>query len=86
MIVLMNPAEIARAGLAEGQKVRLVCAEDDGHPRAVAGLTVTPYDLPDRCVAAYYPEVNPVIPVGLYDRMSKTPAYKGVPVRLEAVA
>ena len=85
MIVLMNPAEIARAGLAEGQKVRLVCAEEDGHPRGVAGLTVTAYDLPDHCVAAYYPEVNPVIPVGLHDRMSKTPAYKGVPVRLEAM-
>ncbi|MDO5369526.1 FdhF/YdeP family oxidoreductase [Paracoccus sp. (in: a-proteobacteria)] len=83
MIVLMNPDEIARAGLSEGQKVRLVCAEDDGHDRDLAGLTVTPYDLPDRCVAAYYPEVNPVIPVGLHDRMSKTPAYKGVPVRVE---
>jgi len=85
MILLMNPDEIARAGLTEGQKVRLVCAEDDGHARDVADLTLTAYDLPDRCVAAYYPEVNPVVPVGLHDRMSKTPAYKGVPVRVDPV-
>ncbi|WP_134726722.1 FdhF/YdeP family oxidoreductase [Paracoccus luteus] len=84
MIVLMSPADVARAGLAEGQQVTMICAEDDGHHRAVAGLTVTPYDLPDRCVAAYYPEVNALVPVGLHDRMSKTPAYKGTPVRIEA--
>ncbi|WP_370515253.1 FdhF/YdeP family oxidoreductase [Paracoccus sp. S-4012] len=82
MIVLMNPDEIARAGLEEGQHVRMVCAEEDGHRRELGGLMVTPYDLPDRCVAAYYPEINPLIPVGLHDRMSKTPAYKGTPVRL----
>ncbi|WP_112874380.1 FdhF/YdeP family oxidoreductase [Paracoccus endophyticus] len=84
MIVLMNLDDMARAGLSEGQVVTMACAEQDGHRRAVAGLTVTPYDLPDRCVAAYYPEVNGIVPVGLHDRMSKTPAYKGTPVRIEA--
>ncbi|TNC47002.1 FdhF/YdeP family oxidoreductase [Rubellimicrobium rubrum] len=84
MIVLMNPEEIARAGLHEGQAVRLVCALDDGHHREVGGLRVTPYDLPDRCVAAYYPEANPLVPLSLHDELSKTPAYKGTPVRIEA--
>lgn len=83
MIVLMNPEEIARAGLRDGQRVRLVCAEDDGHRREVAGLTVTPYDLADRCLAAYYPEMNPLVPLSLHDKLSKTPAYKGTPVRIE---
>ena len=86
MILLMNPEEIARGGLSEGQEVTLVCAEEDGHSRTVAGLRLTPYDLPDRCVAAYYPEVNAVVPLGLHDRMSKTPAYKGTPVRVEVAA
>ncbi len=84
MIVLMNPEEVARAGLTAGQRVTLVCAHDDGHRRAVPGLAVTPYDLPDGCVAAYYPETNPLVPMGLHDEMSKTPAYKGTPVRIEA--
>ena len=82
MIVLMNPEEIARASFAEGQEVRLVCALDDGNHREVAGLKVTPYDLPDRCVAAYYPEANPLVPLSLHDGQSKTPAYKGTPVRI----
>ena len=84
MVVLMNPEEIARAGLREGQEVTLASAHDDGHRRAVAGLRVTAYDLPDRCVAAYYPEANPLVPLALHDGMSKTPAYKGAPVRIEA--
>ncbi|WP_210530155.1 FdhF/YdeP family oxidoreductase [Rubellimicrobium arenae] len=84
MIVLMNPEEIARAGLREGQAVRLVCAEEDGHRREVGGLRVTAYDLPDRCLAAYYPEANPLVPLSLHDELSKTPAYKGTPVRIEA--
>ena len=83
-IVLMNPNEIARAGLSEGQVVTLVCAVEDGHVRRVAGLTVTPYHLPDSCVAAYYPEVNPLVPIGYHDIKSKTPAYKGTPVRIES--
>ena len=84
MIVLISPGDMARAGLAEGQRVALVTAVDDGVTRRVEGLTVTPYDLPAGCVAAYYPEANPLVPVALHDRASKTPAYKGVPVRIEA--
>ncbi|SDF16262.1 FdhF/YdeP family oxidoreductase [Limimaricola pyoseonensis] len=81
-VVLMNPEMIERAGLAEGQRVTLDCAVDDGHARTVAGLKVIAYDLPDGCVAAYYPETNPLIPLGYHDELSKTPAYKGVPVRI----
>ena len=84
MIVLISPGDMARAGLAEGQRVALVTAVDDGVTRRVEGLTVTPYDLPAGCIAAYYPEANPLVPVALHDRASKTPAYKGVPVRIEA--
>jgi anaerobic selenocysteine-containing dehydrogenase len=47
-------------------------------------LTVTAYDLPRGCVAAYYPEINPLIPLSYHDILSKTPAYKGVPVRIVA--
>ena len=84
MIVLISPGDMARAGLAEGQRVALVTAVDDGVTRRVEGLTVTPYDLPAGCIADYYPEANPLVPVALHDRASKTPAYKGVPVRIEA--
>ncbi|MDB5665688.1 FdhF/YdeP family oxidoreductase [Cypionkella sp.] len=83
MIVLMSPAEITAAGLREGQQVALVSAHDDGHSRRLGGLRLIAYDLPMGCVAAYYPESNVLVPLELYDTASKTPAFKGAPVRLE---
>lgn len=85
-ILLVNPEEMARHGLSEGQVVTVECAVEDGTERRVRGLRVVAYDLPDACVAAYYPEANPLIPLGCHDELSKTPAYKGVPVRIRAGA
>ncbi len=83
-VLMMNPAEIARAGLHKGQIVTLVGDAEDGVDRRVAGLKVVPFDLPDGCVAGYYPELNPLIPIGWHDHASKTPAAKAVPVRIVA--
>jgi molybdopterin-dependent oxidoreductase alpha subunit len=81
-ILLINREEMARLGLAEGQRVDLICAVKDGIERRVDGLAVTPYDLPPACVAGYYPELNPLVPLGYHEKNSKTPAYKGTPVRI----
>lgn len=83
-ILLINPDEMRRHGLTEGQAVTVECAVDDGVERVLHGLKVTAYDLPDACVAAYYPEANPLVPLGYHDRLSQTPAAKGVPVRIRA--
>jgi anaerobic selenocysteine-containing dehydrogenase len=83
-VLLINPREIRRANLHAGQTVQLVCDAEDGVHRAVGGLVITPFSLPDGCVAAYYPETNPLVPLWYHDQHSKTPAYKGVPVRIDA--
>ncbi|WP_299646689.1 FdhF/YdeP family oxidoreductase [uncultured Jannaschia sp.] len=83
-IVLVNREEMARLGLSKGQIVTLVSTYDDDIDRRVRGLTVTPYDLPDGCVAGYYPELNPLVPLAYHETKSQTPAYKGAPVRIEA--
>jgi molybdopterin-dependent oxidoreductase alpha subunit len=85
-VLLINPEEMARRGLSEGEPVTVECALDDGVPRVVHGLRVTAYDLPDACVVAYYPEANPLIPLDQHDEMSKTPAYKSTPVRIRTGA
>jgi molybdopterin-dependent oxidoreductase alpha subunit len=83
LIVLMSPADMADTGLSEGQPVTLATDCGDGVRRAVAGLAVTPYDLPRGCLAGYFPELNPLVPLSHHDQLSKTPAAKGVPVRIE---
>jgi molybdopterin-dependent oxidoreductase alpha subunit len=81
-VLLMNPEDIAEAGLSKGQVVGLVSDAGDGVERRVGGLTVTPFLLPRGCLGGYYPELNPLIPVWYHDEESKTPAAKGVPVKI----
>jgi molybdopterin-dependent oxidoreductase alpha subunit len=82
-VVLINPDEMERAGLHEGQVVSLVGDAGDGVHREVCGLKVVPFSLPDGCIGAYYPEMNPLVPVWHHDQQSKTPAAKSVPVRIK---
>ena len=81
-VLLMNPDDIAAEVLAEGQAVSLVGDAGDGVHRQVDGLAVTPFLIPRGCLGAYYPEMNPLIPLWYHDEESKTPAAKGVPVRI----
>jgi anaerobic selenocysteine-containing dehydrogenase len=83
-VLLISPEEMHRAGLRKGQVVSLVSDAEDGVHREVGGLVVTPFELPDDCVAGYYPELNPLIPLWYHDLESKTPAAKAVPVRIKA--
>ena len=83
-VVLMNKADIARAGLSAGQKVTLATDAEDNHDRRVADLIVVEYNVPDGCIAAYYPECNPLIPLAHHAEESHVPAAKSVPVRVVA--
>jgi len=84
MVVLMNVVDIERLGLAADQIVGLETVYDDGHDRAVRGLRIVPYAVPVGCIGAYYPECNPLIPLGHHDIESQTLAAKSVPVRVVA--
>ncbi|MET0970964.1 MAG: FdhF/YdeP family oxidoreductase [Tardiphaga sp.] len=81
-VLLINPADMARAGLHDGQMVILVSDAGDGVDRTVGPLKVTPFRLPDGCIGGYYPELNPLIALSHHDVESKTPASKSVPVTI----
>ncbi|HET8898766.1 MAG TPA: molybdopterin dinucleotide binding domain-containing protein, partial [Rhodanobacteraceae bacterium] len=81
-VVLMNIDDIRRNDLTEGQIVTLASDADDGVERQVGGLRVVAFDLPRGCLAAYYPECNPLIPLNHHTVQSKLPAAKSVPVRI----
>ncbi len=83
-VLLMNPDEIARAGLTEGQMVFLESDAEDGIRRTAGPLKVMSFSLPDGCLGAYYPEMNSLVSLAHHERVSKTPASKCVPVRIRA--
>jgi len=86
MVLFMAEADMTRHGLAKGDRVALRTKADDGVERRVDGLQVVPYDVPPGCIAGYYPECNPLIPLWHHAKESKVPAAKSIDVLLERSA
>ena len=57
---------------------------DDDRLRQVGGLTALKYPLPRGATAGYFPELNPLLALDNYDRISGTPATKSIPIRVRA--
>jgi anaerobic selenocysteine-containing dehydrogenase len=74
--------EIFHDGFADGDRVIATTAVSDGVPRQVADLQLRCYDIPPGCLAGYYPECNPLIPLSHHAQGSFVPAGKSIPVRL----
>lgn len=85
-VLLMNRDDIERLGFIEGAIVTASTAVDDGQLREVKGLRLTGFDIPVGCIAGYYPECNPLIPLAHHAEQSKVPAAKSIPVRLRLTA
>ena len=82
LVVFMNEADISAIGCADGDFVDLATIAKDARERTVNNLRIVAYNIPRGCVGAYYPETNPLIPLGHHDKKAHTPAYKAVPVRI----
>jgi anaerobic selenocysteine-containing dehydrogenase len=81
-VVFMHPQDIAAAeGLAADVQVSIT-SHHEGTTRSMQGFTIVPFNIPMGCVATYYPETNPLIPVKHVADGSNTPAYKSVVVSL----
>jgi molybdopterin-dependent oxidoreductase alpha subunit len=83
-VVLMHRNDIDRFELKEGEIVTLMTAVNDGVERKVEGFRVVAYDIPEGCIAGYYPECNPLLPLWHHAEKSKTPAAKSIPVTVKA--
>ncbi len=84
-VVMVNAADLAELGIADGAVVDLVGLADDGVARRAERFRVVAYDTPRGCAAAYYPETNPLVPLDSVAERSGTPTSKSVIVRLEPV-
>jgi molybdopterin-dependent oxidoreductase alpha subunit len=81
-VLFMNPADAEARGWQAG--TRLDITSHFGQERRMARrFQLVPYDIPPRCVAAYYPEANVLVPIGSVAEESNTPTYKSIHVTLE---
>jgi molybdopterin-dependent oxidoreductase alpha subunit len=82
MVVMMNRADMTRLGVRDGEMVTLESDAEDNHQRVVSGLRVVPYNVPQSCLAGYFPELNALVPLEHHALDSHVPAAKSVPVRV----
>jgi molybdopterin-dependent oxidoreductase alpha subunit len=82
-VVFVNPADLARLDLADGDFVDLVSEWTDGVVRRARRFRVVAYDTAPGCGAAYFPEANVLVPLGSVAEGSRTPTSKAIIVRLE---
>jgi molybdopterin-dependent oxidoreductase alpha subunit len=78
-VVFMNPEDIAAQGLRDGQLVDIT-SHFEGRQRRVEQFRIVSYDIPRTCVATYFPESNPLVPVESRAEISQTPTSKSTVV------
>jgi molybdopterin-dependent oxidoreductase alpha subunit len=83
LVVMVNRRDLEALGLRNGDHVDIVACWSDGRDRRVRDFRVVEYDTPVGSAAAYYPETNPLVPLGSAAEGSNTPTSKSVVVRLE---
>jgi len=79
-VVLMNPEDMAEAGLVEGERVSVT--SDTGE---LSNQRLHPFPIKPGNIMMYYPEANVLVPRRM-DPKSKTPSFKSVPVTLNKSA
>jgi molybdopterin-dependent oxidoreductase alpha subunit len=81
-VVFISDADLRELGLVDGGMVDLISEWEDGVERRADSFRLVRYSIPKGCVAAYYPETNPLVPLDSVALGSNTPTSKWVIVRL----
>jgi molybdopterin-dependent oxidoreductase alpha subunit len=84
-VLFMHPDDMRARDLSAETAVD-VTSRHDGIERRARRFRVVPYDVPRGCVAAYFPEINVLVPHDRVAAGSNTPASKSVVVIVEASA
>ena len=84
-VIMMNEEDMAERGFVKKQQVDLF-NDHGGIRREAPAFLVVPYPIPRGCVATYFPEANPLVPIDSFAKRSLTPASKRVVITIEPSA
>ncbi len=82
-VLFMNPKDLLSRKL-QAQDVIDITSHFGNQTRTVENFIAVPYDIPQGNVAAYFPEANPLVPIGSVAKISNTPTSKFVVVTVAA--
>jgi len=80
-VIFMNAADIEKNGLSKGDVVDII-SNYEGVKRIASKFIVVEYNIPENCVATYFPETNVLVPISNTADGSNQPASKSVVVRV----
>ncbi|HEX8505084.1 MAG TPA: FdhF/YdeP family oxidoreductase [Hymenobacter sp.] len=84
-VLFMNPADMADRGIKAKDLIDIT-SHYKGEQRRVEKFVAVPYDIPKGNVSAYFPEANPLVPIGSVAKISNTPTSKYVVVTVVPTA
>jgi molybdopterin-dependent oxidoreductase alpha subunit len=80
-VIFMNEKDMEKAGFKTEERVDLF-SQFNGTERVAYLFVVVPYDIPERNTAAYYPEMNVLVPIDSVAEKSNTPTTKLVFIKI----
>ena len=83
-IVMMSKPDMKRLQLKTDDRVDIT-SYFQGSERSVSSFRVVPYDIPNQCLGAYFPEANPLVHIDNFARGSRTPVSKLITVTVAKV-
>ena len=72
---MMNAADMRDQGFKSRDRI-VVTSHYESETRQLSDFQVVEYSIPRGCVAMYYPEANPLIPMSATDEFSNCPSFK----------
>ncbi len=81
-VILMNPRDIEKSGFKKQDIVDLH-NHHGGIERIAKDFIIVPYNIPQQCVATYFPEANVLVPLKSVAKQSNTPASKSVIIKIK---
>ena len=76
-VILMNETDILERNLKQGEVVDIT-SHFENETRRAESFIVVPYPIPRDCAATYFPEANPLVPIGSVAEKSNCPTSKSV--------
>lgn len=80
-VVFINPKDLKKHGFKAEQVVDIE-TNYDGQKRVAHQFLLIPYQIPQGCLASYFPETNVLVPLNRFSEGSLTPIYKSLVVKL----
>jgi molybdopterin-dependent oxidoreductase alpha subunit len=82
-VIFVHPDDLTALGVSDGDIVDVHSEYSDNVDRVIRGFRVVGFPTSRGCAATYFPEGNPLVPLGFTADESNTPASKSVVIRFE---